>query len=154
MYFSFFFHQLCPPHHGWMAQLWCLSRCRRMGSPPTPGPASHSQFLVLPPRAPQPQGSCSSPQGPSGGQAKSLQSPPRAHLLLFPRCRGHWPKDTQLTTSGARFTPRVRGPGRDAGEEDRTCGSLWRAGGSHQTGRSSDQHCPAARLRREGQESD
>ena len=110
MYFSFFFHQLCPPHHGWMAQLWCLSRCRRMGSPPTPGPASHSQFLVLPPRAPQPQGSCSSPQGPSGGQAKSLQSPPRAHLLLFPRCRGHWPKDTQLTTSGARFTPRVRGP--------------------------------------------
>ena len=99
-----------------------------------PAPTSCSRFSVLPLRTPQSQGFCSSPQGPSGGQAKSLQPPPRAHFPLFPCCRGHWSKGTQLTASGARFTARVRGPGRDARRGHCTCGRLRRTGGSHQTG--------------------
>lgn len=151
MYFSFFFfadsgHPTTAGRPGFGASAdgdgWAAPP---PPAPPQPLPPTRSS-LVLPPRGPQPQGSCSPPQGPSGGQAKSLQPPPRAHLLLFPCCRGHWPKDTQLTASRARFTPRARGPGRDAGGEDRTYGGLRRTGGRHQTGHSSDQHCPAARL--------
>lgn len=74
--------------------------------------------------------------------ATPAQSPlPIISLLQRPLVQG-----TQLTVSGARFTSRVRGPGRDTRREDCTCGSLQRTGGSHQTGPSSDQHCPAARL--------